>query len=187
MTTHTELDADAIEMATMYLSGQLDASSRAEYQRHLSACGVCRQEVDSLHVTVAILLGAAPEAEPPEELDERLFARIGKKGGETIDRAAEAQWEFLPIPGVSRRVLFVDRENDRQTFLLKMDAKAHLPKHGHGGVEECYVVEGHVRDGDLVMTAGDFSRYEAGTSHGPLFSEGGCVLLISASLVETHP
>lgn len=184
---HADFHSEATETAIAYLSGQLDEQLSADYERHLSSCEACHQEVESLHKTLTSLLEAAPDAEPPDDLGERLFARIRRRSGETIERAAEARWENLPIPGVSRRLLFSDRVKGRETFILRMDPGTQLPKHGHGGTEECYVLDGDVRDGDLLMTAGDFSRYEAGTRHGPLVTKEGCLLLISAATGEAHP
>ncbi len=64
---------------------------------------------------------------------------------------------------------------------MRMDAGAKLPAHRHHGVEECFVVEGDLVDGDLVLRAGDYVRYDAGTVHSPS-TRNGCLLFVTASL-----
>ena len=62
-----------------------------------------------------------------------------------------------------------------------MEAGAALPHHEHGGTEECYVVTGDLRDGDLLLKAGDYIRFERATRH-KVVSPTGCLLLVNSSL-----
>ena len=80
------------------------------------------------------------------------------------------------------RQLFVDRKQRSATMLIRMDAGASYPGHRHGGLEECYVLEGDLHHDDRVMRAGDFEVVSEGSRHGRQWTEGGCLLLIRSSL-----
>src|SRR5512145_143626 len=91
-------------------------------------------------------------------------------------RAEEGVWEETGLPGVSFKKLFVDRERDYITLLLRMRAGAFYPSHQHGGYEECLVLEGEVRSADVQLHAGDYQRMTGGSLHHPLQTEKGCLL-----------
>jgi len=62
-----------------------------------------------------------------------------------------------------------------------MEPGSHYPPHHHAGPEQCYVLEGELRIGDLVLRAGDYSCAAADTLHAAPASPAGCLLLIIAS------
>jgi anti-sigma factor ChrR (cupin superfamily) len=67
-------------------------------------------------------------------------------------------------------------------MLIRMEPGASYVPHRHGGPEQCYVVEGDLRDGDVVVRAGDFQCAPESTMHGAQTTEKGCLLLIVSSL-----
>ena len=176
-----ELPVEKRELAELYALGALEAAQAASLEEHLRDCPICRREIDSLRVAAEELALAPPPVEPPAELRRRLLGRLLPRGCSLV-RRDEGAWTPTGVEGVDLRILFADPTNDRQTILLRMAAGATFPVHLHHGAEECLVLEGDVRDGDLEMTAGDFVRFEAGTQHGPLQTRGGNLLLIVSSL-----
>lgn len=56
------------------------------------------------------------------------------------------------------------------------------PSHVHKIDEECLVLEGELRFGDLALQAGDFHLARAGHQHPPATSPKGCLLYISGAL-----
>jgi len=70
-------------------------------------------------------------------------------------------------------------------MMVRMAAGTSWPAHIHAGPEECYVLAGDLRVGELHMHAGDFQRAEAGSRHGVQSTEGGCTLLLVSSLHDT--
>jgi len=94
----------------------------------------------------------------------------------------DGDWEKTGVDGVEVRRLFVDVPNDRLTMLVRMAAKTEYPSHRHGGVEECFVLEGDIYGPGWEMRAGDYQRLEGGSVHGVQGSRGGCVLFIVSSL-----
>lgn len=90
-------------------------------------------------------------------------------------RANEGQWKaFLPRVGIK----VLRREQDILTYLLRLEPGAALPPHDHPHDEECIVLEGEARIGELVVRAGDYHCARAGSPHGVIRSEHGAVLFL---------
>lgn len=120
------------------------------------------------------------EAEPlPAGSFEKTLDRIDREGmtlpGTTTRRAAEADWQRHD-EGITYRVLKVDERLQRRTLLVKMQPGAVLKSHIHEFEEECLVIEGDLRYGDLVLRAGDYHHAWAGAHHADGVTAGGCLL-----------
>jgi anti-sigma factor ChrR (cupin superfamily) len=61
-----------------------------------------------------------------------------------------------------------------------MEPGARIPAHRHLGVEQCLLLEGDLRAGQLEMSAGDFNCSLPGSVHEDLTTEGGALFLIVA-------
>ncbi len=94
----------------------------------------------------------------------------------------EGMWQEIGIPGVSVRVLNLDRERMCVTTLVKIAPGASYPRHRHAGPEECYVIDGDIHVSGAVLGKGDYQRAEAESIHEVQSTEGGCTLLIVSSL-----
>jgi anti-sigma factor ChrR (cupin superfamily) len=170
--------------------------------------------VDALRAVVSDMAEVGPEAEPPERLWARIEASVraiataAPNGrAESVaepatqawtrwrdDAAAAAPlafvaaagpWEATAVPGIAARKLFVDEKNDRVTMLVRMSPGAAYPSHRHAGPEECFVLQGDLRTGDVVQHAGEYQRAATGSVHPSQSTEKGCVLLIVSSLHDT--
>ena len=119
---------------------------------------------------------AAPDAKPPAELRQRILNSITPKVPDigTLVRPGDTPWEESPIPGVAVRKL-----NGRKTMLVRMAPGTVYPQHEHALAEQCLVLEGSIRSGDMTASAGDFTYMPAGSTHSPLYSDTGCLLLIA--------
>jgi quercetin dioxygenase-like cupin family protein len=106
---------------------------------------------------------------------------LGAPGLSLVAMGASA-FEPTAIPGITTRRLAVDRPARRVSMLVRMEPGTRYPSHRHGGAEECYVIAGDLRVGDVNMRAGDFQRAEAGSVHPVQSTDGGCLLLITSSL-----
>ncbi|TKW69983.1 MAG: DUF4437 domain-containing protein, partial [Bradyrhizobium icense] len=120
------------------------------------------------------------ETEPmPAGSFEKTLERIDREGmtlpGTTTRRAAEAEWQRHD-EGIAYRVLKVDERLQRRTLLVKMQPGAILKSHIHKFEEECLVIEGDLRYGDLVLRAGDYHHAWAGAHHADGVTAGGCLL-----------
>lgn len=181
---HRQLAQEARDRAASYVLGGMRGAEIARFEEHLESCETCRDEVSSLEPVVAELVLGGPEADPPPGLRERVLTRVRRRPRALL-RAADRHWLASDVPGVEIAQLWLDTERRRHTTLLRMASGTSLPAHRHGGPEECYVVAGDLRDGDLVLGAGDYVRHDEGTQHS-LTTRGGCLLLITASLDDTR-
>ena len=76
------------------------------------------------------------------------------------------------------RQLYLDRDAGRTTMLLRMAPGARLPAHRHGADEQCLVVSGDIRQGEVVYREGDFVVMGKDSHHPEIYTEGGNVLLL---------
>ena len=153
-----------------------DATLRAEveaWQRALS-------ELDALEAAEV----SAQDA-PPPGMFESILDRIDAEGlqlpGTKTSRAEQARWREI-APGVQARVLYVDRVNNRQSLLLKMEAGAAYYPHKHDADEEALVLEGDLWFGDLKLGAGDYHLASAASHHPVGRTVAGCLVHVVTSL-----
>lgn len=90
-----------------------------------------------------------------------------------------------PGDGVFVKVLFVDKDRDTVTILVRMEPGARIPRHRHRGAEQCLVLEGDVRSGTYAMTVGDFNCSPRGSVHDELTTERGALLFLASPKVTT--
>lgn len=109
---------------------------------------------------------AAPPCEP------------GAEGWTTV-RADEGEWRPF-LPKVQIKVL--RREEDILTYLLKLEPGAAVVPHDHPVDEECLVLEGEARIGELVVRAGDYHLAPRGKPHGMITSETGALLFLRGAV-----
>ena len=177
---HTELTQEARDRAALYVLDGLPEAEASRFATHLETCETCRKEVSAVRSIAADLLLAAPEADPPSALRDRVMERAREKPF-TLVPGAERPWQASGVPGVEICQLWVDAMNERHTTLVRLQGGASLPTHLHAATEECYVIQGDLRDRDLHLRAGDYVRFEAGTSH-TVSSDEGCILMVASSL-----
>lgn len=138
----------------------------------------CRQ-ADEVVVALARAVDPVP---PPAGVRDRLLGLIAKEP--FTKSAADGAWETTPVPGLTRRLLFVDRPNNRVTCLLRLAPGGRLPAHPHTGVEEVFMLEGELHAPGWVLRPGDYQRSEPGTQHVEQWSDGGCMALLVMPLAE---
>lgn len=191
--------------AALYALGALDEDEAGRLEDHLQEdCQTCTGELESFR-TVAFGLSIAPiPVEPPPAVRTELLKRISSQSlsedapsqvwkawpGSDLSvplltvRAGEQNWEETSFPGVRVRRLSSDPARDCVTMLVKMASGSHYPRHRHGGVEECFVLEGDLHVGDRVLYAGDYQRASGDSVHEVQSTVGGCTLFILSSLQD---
>lgn len=169
------------EQAALFALGALTPEDSARFEQRIAAgCSLCQAELRECEQTVMALPLSADEVAPRPGLRARLLASITgserqSMGEGTLVRANDTPWSPTPIPGVQTRPLF-----GKQTMLIRMAPKTWLPAHDHDhGAEQCLVLEGSVSSDGVTAYAGDFTYMPRGSSHHPLYSEDGCLLLIA--------
>jgi anti-sigma factor ChrR (cupin superfamily) len=198
---HSELDQDQFALLIELATGALGREEALAAEAHAKACATCRNTLAWLRPTLHALHFAPPAVEPPRTawtaIEERLealrspavqpwkdWAPPADASAEPIRQAAASCWSPTATPGVEVRELAVDQGGASVTMLIRMAAGARYPAHEHGGAEECYVLEGDLVIGELVMHAGDFQRMERGSRHPEQHTRGGCLLFLRSSTAD---
>ena len=218
---NTTAEGEICGSAALYALGALEGEEARAFEAHLEeGCDACRSELRGFESVVGSLGLAAPEAEPPTAARARLLERLaaGDASGSNVEdasgskdkgraekdssrslcdegflvvRAGEGQWLPTGDAGVSFKLLYTDRERGTFTTLVRMEAGASIPAHRHLGVEQCLVIEGDLRAGNVEMGAGDFNCSLPGSVHEEIATTGGALFLIVGperyEVVEARP
>jgi putative transcriptional regulator len=190
--------------APLYAIGALGPDEALRFEEHLrGGCPSCDEDLEAHRRVVGELALLAPDVEPPLRLRSRILEAASPNARDTSSgsaqvwkrwtppkenpewfllRGRDGDWEGIGIDGVSVCRLFTDPSRDSVTMLIRMDPGSIYPSHRHGGPEECYVLEGDLKIGDVVMRKGDYQRVERQSVHPVQSTDGGCLLLIVSSL-----
>jgi len=87
-------------------------------------------------------------------------------------------WLESEIPGFRTKMLSTGPQPGHKMMLVAFDAGITYGDHDHDGIEELYMISGHLHTEGLVLGPGDFMRGELGTHHHPSYSPDGCVALL---------
>lgn len=172
------------EQAALYSLGALPAEEANLFKQRIAAeCPLCRAELRECGKAVTALQLSVPQVSPPPGLRARLLERIGgskepagksKMGPGLVVRPGDTEWKQAPTPGIEYRFLL-----GKTTMLVRMAPKSSYPTHQHSAAEQCLVLEGSVSSEGVTAYAGDFTYMPAGSTHQPLYTEDGCLLLIA--------
>jgi len=134
----------------------------------------------------AALARAVPTATPPVALRERVLARVREEAERAPRdfmtlRADTRGWVRL-TPRLEIRELFVDEAAGTRSLLARLAPGGEIPSHGHGVAEECLVLEGDLRIGDLTLAPGDYHLAHVGAQHPSITTHGGAVFYLRLGL-----
>lgn len=163
----------------LYVAGVLPADEARRVEARLqSGCAYCLTEAAAFHQAAGeALVALATPVAPPPSLKARLMASLAPVHPAQVVRASEEGWRKGPVSGSRIKPL-----HGRSTFLLELAPGAVFPAHDHDhGNEQCLVISGSVRSGDLRVAAGDYVFMPQGSHHDALETDDGCVLLIAYS------
>jgi anti-sigma factor ChrR (cupin superfamily) len=183
---HVAVTDEIQKKASLSAAGALPPKEEREFREHLKSCRVCAEELRAFLEAASCRPLALETAAPPQGLRARLLARIQGElpPGISVVRAAEGEWQPLGVPGVTAKTLSVQPDGN-VAMLVRMTAGAAYPPHRHADLEHCYVVEGDLHFGDLVLHAGDYECALASSNHPVSHTENGCMVLIIASQRNT--
>jgi anti-sigma factor ChrR (cupin superfamily) len=123
------------------------------------------------------------DAGTQERIKRKLLRRIAAASTERHLTLADPAQGWSPFgPGVSVKVLHT--AEGVMSYLLRLAPGAHLPAHRHPVDEECVVLEGEVRIGELRLKAGAFHLGREGVLHDRLESPGGALIFLRGAVPE---
>lgn len=130
---------------------------------------------------VARLSAVIPPVAPPPRVKDALMARIAPAptSGLRFRFASDGEFRPSPFPGMTIRMLNLDRERRQFSAMIRLEPGAKYPSHAHDGPEECVVLEGELLVGGVRMKAGDYQRAESGTEHADQWSDTGALLYVT--------
>jgi anti-sigma factor ChrR (cupin superfamily) len=102
-------------------------------------------------------------------------SNLGPKSSRYV-KMDQLSWRKTPFPGVEIKMLLEDKETGLMTSLTRMAPGATLPLHEHVGVEQTYVLEGRLVDGEGEVKAGEYVWRPAGSRHVATAPEGALLL-----------
>ncbi|HSW06388.1 cupin domain-containing protein [Aquabacterium sp.] len=113
----------------------------------------------------------------------RVLARVAEdqRGQHLTVRAADGQWQPFG-PGLSLKVLH--ECEGIMSYLIRLAPGASLPAHRHPIDEECVVLEGALRIGELEVGAGGFHLGRQDKLHMPIVSEKGALIFLRGAAPE---
>lgn len=182
--------------AALYALGILSQSEAQEFERCLSENQEgCAEELAAFEPVVAALALGAPEQTPSELIRKQLLVTVASEA-ETTEipvvrnsqppapqihsvKFDEGKWTQL-AKGVFVKTLFVNRENDTITWLVKLEPGARFPRHRHTGVEESVIILGDCHVNGQTLAPGDYRRALAGTTDSEITTITGTTYLVIA-------
>jgi anti-sigma factor ChrR (cupin superfamily) len=183
------------EQAILYAMGSLTGAELDDFERLLaSGDPEATAEVERLQNAMESVVFAAPIPAPRANLKDRLLAAAAKakplgfeepEPGVHVLRAGNGRWKETGYPGVSVKILHLEKETRMATSILRLEPGAKYPPHHHTQMEQCLVISGDVRLGSKIhIYAGDYEKAFPGTDHEFLTSDTGCELLIISCLED---
>ena len=170
--------------AAEYVLGLLGKEDRRQLASKLGSDEALQAQVEYWENAFSDLQAA--ETEPvPAGLFEKILDRIdsgdAQLPGTLTTRAAAAIWYDIS-PGIKGRVLHVDRAQNRQYLLVRMQPGSCYQSHSHDSDEQALVLEGDLNFGDLKLGPGDFHVATPASSHPPGRTVNGCLVHVVMSL-----
>jgi hypothetical protein len=86
-----------------------------------------------------------------------------------------AQWEPF-APGIRRRLLW--QAGNASAYLARTQLGAAVPAHGHRNDEECFMIEGELFTGDILIREHEFQLAPAGLKHGLVQAATDCLVYV---------
>lgn len=171
-------------LAARYALGVADLSELVAAEKRMANDEHFAARVSHYEDIFSILDRHVSPQDPPAGLWERIELAIDddEKSPNTRNvRTNELTWEPF-LPGIERKVLFVDKAAMVSGILYRVAAGASVPNHGHALIEECLVLEGEIEVDGMTIRAGELHMALPGSRHGPLSSRPGALVYIRGDL-----
>ena len=140
-----------------------------------------RLAIARMSEAAALLAESVAPVAPAPSLKGRLLARVADfqllKPVADV-RRDEDNWVHSGMPGIDIKQLFKEASTGRNTYLVRMEPGARMAPHHHGDIEQCLVVKGDIRWGNLVFEEGDFMVMGKDTAHPEVHTVNGVIMLI---------
>lgn len=152
-----------------------------------------RREIAAFTDTIAAIAAAAsPLVMPSAELRKKILASVKGVQQERAEAAPLADlpdgyrlmafdsegWTDSDVPGFRTKTLSTGPQPGYLVMLVSFAPGTTYGDHDHDGIEELYMISGHLETEGRLLGPGDFMRGEKGTHHHESHSPDGCVALL---------
>jgi anti-sigma factor ChrR (cupin superfamily) len=144
------------------------------------------QNNDEIAITAdieALLLEVATPLPPPAGLRARVLQYVSTAAAQPLTLRSGEGWQPL-LPGIEVKQLLVDPQAGTRSVLLRAAPGASLPPHQHYGYEECVVLEGEIRIGELTLGPGDYHCMPAGSVHPEVSARSAALVYLRSALED---
>lgn len=172
-------------MAGEYVLGTMEPERRRAFVERLRREPELRSRVAAWEIALTRLEDSA-EMLPPAALWSRLSEAVERERAAsllTTVRQGEGAWIAIG-PGLEKKHLYQDPQTGLESCLIRMQPGATFEAHYHANAEECLVLEGDLRIGDVQLKAGDYQVAAPGTHHPVLSSRNGAVLYVRGADIQ---
>ena len=178
------MSRDDIDIAAgEYVLGTMDAEQRRAFEARLQREPALRERVARWEAILAGLEDGTQHP-PPAALWSLLVRALDREPSadpfRTV-RHGEGEWTAIG-PGLEKKRLYRDPLTGLESCLIRMQPGAVFEAHHHADAEECLVLEGDLRIGDVHLKAGDYQVAAPGTHHPALKSETGGLIYVRGVL-----
>src|ERR1700682_4297978 len=132
-----------------------------------------------------LVAGTIEQVAPPDAVKARIMSLVRDipQNSRTV-RAHEGHWSQIPMSGVKVKLLTIDEARGTATVLMDLAPGSTLPEHDPHGDEQSFVISGSCRIGGVSLEKGDFHHAGAGSHHGSVVTDTGCMLLLVVDAEE---
>lgn len=104
--------------------------------------------------------------------------RFGRDASRTVSAVHQDGWAEM-AEGVARKELWSD--GALSSRFCRLQPGARLPGHFHERDEECFMLQGELFLGDILLRAGDYQLAPAGSRHGEIYTDVGATLFVRSA------
>ena len=178
-------DDDRNILAAEYVLGTLSEEQRTAFAEDINRDPAMRELVRAWETRLEPLEDHLDSVEPSSGLfsaiEAQLDVPIPLADASVTIREEDDLWVTVR-EGLEKKHLFRDEAKGVESFILRYAPGTQVSGHVHTSVEECFLLEGDLRLGDVDMKPGDFHAALPGTEHGAGLSVGGALLLIRVGI-----
>lgn len=185
---HNEMNDPAL-LVQRYQLGLMTPDEEVAFENAVAKSPEIREELAAANESLTALYEDLSKAisAPRKDVKKNILAKIGVSSASIYDvdefvlKSEDAKWVKTNIQGIEFKILYKD-EDDRTMLIARLAPGTVFPPHQRLSTEECYVLSGDFWADGQKLVGGDFIAGKAGEEPSPVYSEGGCELLLKLLL-----
>jgi anti-sigma factor ChrR (cupin superfamily) len=171
--------------AAEYALGTLSKADREAFEHEMRHNPGALAAAEAWEDRLGGLADTGESVPPPDHIfaaiEAELDTPIPLADASVTIRADDDVW--VPVrEGLEKKLLFRDEAKGVESFILRYAPGTQVSAHVHTSVEECFLLEGDLKLGDVELSPGDFHVALPGTEHASGETVGGALLLVRVGI-----